>query len=353
MIIVMQPGATQAEIDRVIAEVNRLGFQSHPIYGAELTVIGVIGRRTAPIMEHLRTLPGVDRIMPVEQPYKLVSRPGRPRPSTFRVGSVLFGGPEVVVIAGPCSVESEEQLMTTARAVKAAGAHILRGGAYKPRTSPYSFQGLGKPALELLAQARAETGLPVITEVTDPRNVELVSEYADILQVGARNMQNYVLLQEVGRSRRPVMLKRGASGTLEELLMAAEYIAMGGDDRILLCERGLRTFEPQTRNTLDLSAVPVLKRLSHLPVAVDPSHAAGDWRLVPPLVWAAVAVGADAVMVEIHPNPEEALSDGPQALTLTRFAKLMQQIRQLPRYPYTDEEEADDSIIGPGRDGIP
>lgn len=341
MIIVMQAGATQAEIDRVIAEVDRLGFKSHPIYGAELTVIGIIGRRTAPIMEHLRTLPGVDRILPVEQPYKLVSRAGRLKPTAFRVGQVLFGGPELIVIAGPCAVESEEQLMTTARAVKEAGAHVLRGGAYKPRTSPHSFQGLGKPALELLAQARAETGLPVITEVTDPRNVELVSEYADILQVGARNMQNYVLLQEVGRARRPVVLKRGNSGTLEELLMAAEYIAMGGDDRILLCERGLRTFERQTRNTLDLSAVPVLKHLSHLPVAVDPSHAAGEWRLVPPLVWAAAAIGADAVMVEVHPNPREALSDGPQALTLPHFAQLMQQVRQLPRYSYEAEEEID------------
>jgi 3-deoxy-7-phosphoheptulonate synthase len=250
----------------------------------------------------------------------------------------VFGGPELVVIAGPCAVENEKQLMTTARAVKAAGAQVLRGGAYKPRTSPYSFQGLGKPALELLAQARAETGLPVITEVTDPRSVELVAEYADILQVGARNMQNYVLLQEVGRASRPVMLKRGLSGTLEELLMAAEYVAMGGDDRILLCERGMRTFERQTRNTLDLSAVPVLKYLSHLPVAVDPSHAAGEWRLVGPLAWAAAATGADAVMVEVHPNPEEALSDGPQALTLPRFAKLMQQLRQIPRYSYEEEE---------------
>ena len=338
MIIVMHSGATPDEIERVIAEVDRLGFQSHPIYGSELTVIGVIGRRTAPVMEHLRTLPGVDRIVPIEHPYKLISRQGRPHPSTLQVGPVTLGGPELVVIAGPCAVENEEQIFTTARAVQAAGAQILRGGAYKPRTSPYSFQGLGQRGLELLAQAGAETGLPIITEITDPRNVELVAGLADILQIGARNMQNYVLLQEVGKTSRAIMLKRGLSGTLEELLMAAEYIAMNGNDRILLCERGLRTFEPQTRNTLDLSAVPVLKHLSHLPVAVDPSHAAGEWRLVAPLAWAAAAIGADAVMIEIHPNPQAAFSDGPQALNLERFEKLMQQLRRVPRYSYEDEE---------------
>lgn len=259
-------------------------------------------------------------------PYRLVSRQFHPEPTVVKIGHVEVGGPDVVIMAGPCAVETQEQLLAAARAVKAAGAQLLRGGAFKPRTSPYSFQGHGEDGLRLLAEARAETGLPIVTEVMDPRDVELVSRYADVLQVGARNCQNFALLRELGQARRPVLLKRGMHVTAEELLQAAEYIVAGGNRDVILAERGIRTFETATRNTLDLSAVPVVKEQSHLPVLVDPTHGTGRWELVPPMARAAVAAGADALLIEVHPNPAEAWCDGPQALTPKRFTALMEQL---------------------------
>ncbi|HIE51152.1 MAG TPA: 3-deoxy-7-phosphoheptulonate synthase [Armatimonadetes bacterium] len=334
MVVVMEPGASTEQIDRVISEVREMGFKSHPIYGEEMTVIGVIGTRTAAAMERLAALSGVERVVPIEHPYKLTSREGRGRPSSFHVGGVHIGGSELVVIAGPCAVEGEEQFLSTARHVKQAGAQMLRGGIFKPRTSPYSFRGLGGKGLPLLAEARAETGLPVVSEVLDPRHVELMADYVDVYQIGTRNMQNFILLDEVGQAGKPVLLKRGFSATLHEMLLAAEYIASQGNDRIILCERGIRCFETSARYTLDLSAVPILKRETHLPIAVDPSHAAGKRWLVPPLACAAVAVGADVLMVEVHPRPAEAQSDGAQALTFGDFDRLMAQIANVPRYKY-------------------
>jgi 3-deoxy-7-phosphoheptulonate synthase len=265
----------------------------------------------------------------VARPFKRASRDFHPQDTVVPINGVQVGGEQVIVMAGPCAVESEEQLLESARAVKEAGAHVLRGGAFKPRTSPYSFQGLGEKGLRLLAQARAETGLPIVTEVMEPQTVPLVTTFADILQVGARNMQNYALLHAVGEAQRPVLLKRGMMSTIEELLMAAEYILSHGNNRVMLCERGIRTFETYTRNTLDISAVPMLKRLTHLPVVVDPSHGTGKWELVEPMARAAVAAGADGLMIEVHPHPEEALSDGAQSLKPERFAALMQSLRPI------------------------
>jgi 3-deoxy-7-phosphoheptulonate synthase len=269
---------------------------------------------------------GVERAVPVLQPFKLASREFHPQDTVVKVNGVLIGTNQIVVMAGPCAVESNEQLFVTARAVKKAGAKILRGGAFKPRTSPYSFQGLGVEGLKLLASARDETGLPVVTEVIAPEMVPLVSTYADILQIGARNMQNYSLLHAVGEIQRPILLKRGMMSTIEELLMAAEYILSHGNDRVILCERGIRTFEPYTRNTIDISAVPLLKKLTHLPVIVDPSHATGKWELVGPVSKAAIAAGADGLIIEVHPSPEEALSDGPQSLRPEKFEALMEEL---------------------------
>ncbi len=333
MIIIMEPGATPEQTAAVITEIENLGFTSHPIYGEHLTVVAVVGKHPGALREHFESLDGVSRVQLIDQSYKLVARAGR-EGSAFDVGGVTVGGGELVVIAGPCSVESEEQLMACARAAKAGGARLLRGGAFKPRTSPYSFMGLGERALELLAQAREETGLPVVSEVMDPRRVELLAQYVDMLQIGARNMQNFVLLAEVGQTGLPVMLKRGLAASIDDFLNAAEYIASQGNDRVLMCERGIRTFETTTRNTLDINAVPVLKRLTHLPVAVDPSHAAGERDYVAPLSWAAAAVGADVIMVEIHPTPSTALSDGGQSLDFASFAKLMDGLRGVPRYSY-------------------
>lgn len=329
MIIVMKREATSAQIGEVIARVEEWGYRVHLSEGEERTIIGLIGNGRPILREQLESMAGVERTVPILRPYKLASREFHPRNTVIRVGGATIGGEEFVVIAGPCAVESREQLLETARAVKAAGAHILRGGAFKPRTSPYAFQGLGEEGLRFLAEAREETGLPVVTEVMDPQQVPLVASYADILQVGARNIQNYALLHAVGECRMPVLLKRGMMSTVEELLMAAEYILSHGNYQVILCERGIRTFEPYTRNTLDISAVPLLKQLSHLPVIVDPSHASGRWELVEPLSCAALAAGADGLIIEVHPRPEEALSDGAQSLKPERFARLVERLRAL------------------------
>jgi 3-deoxy-7-phosphoheptulonate synthase len=327
MIVVMKRDATSAQIGEVIARVEEWGYRVHLSEGEERTIIGLIGNGRPILREQLESMAGVERTVPILRPYKLASREFHPRDTVIRVGDVAIGGEDFVIMAGPCAVESREQLLETARAVREAGAHILRGGAFKPRTSPYSFQGLGEEGLRLLAEARKQTGLPVVTEVMDPQQVALVASYADILQVGARNIQNYALLHAVGESRLPVLLKRGIMCTVEELLMAAEYVLSHGNYQVILCERGIRTFEPYTRNTLDISAVPLLKQLSHLPVIVDPSHATGRWELVEPVSCAALAAGADGLLVEVHPRPEEALSDGPQSLKPERFAALVRRLR--------------------------
>lgn len=327
MIIVMKRGATTAQIANVTARVEQMGYQAHLSEGAEHTIIGVIGNGRPIDREQIERMSGVDRTVPILRPFKLVSREFHPQDTIVPINGIEVGGEQVIVMAGPCSVESREQLMETATGVQAAGAKILRGGAFKPRTSPYSFQGLGEKGLRLLAEARKTTHLPVVTEVMAPQQVAIVSTYADILQIGARNMQNYALLHAVGESQRPVLLKRGMMSTIEELLMAAEYILSHGNNKVMLCERGIRTFEKYTRFTLDVSAVPVLKELSHLPVIVDPSHAAGKWELVAPIARAAVAAGADGLIIEVHPRPAEALSDGAQQLKLDTFAALMESLK--------------------------
>jgi len=327
MIVIMKQGATRTQVANVAARIQQLGCQAHVSEGAEHTIIGIIGNGRPLDREQLERMDGVERTVPILRPFKLASRDFHPQDTVVRVNGLSIGGKQVIVMAGPCAVESREQLLETARAVKDAGAQALRGGAFKPRTSPYSFQGLGEKGLRLLAEARAETGLPVITEVMEPQTVPLVTTYADILQVGARNMHNYALLHAIGESQRPVMLKRGMMSTIEELLMAAEYILSHGNERVILCERGIRTFEPYTRYTVDISAVPLLKQLSHLPVILDPSHGTGKWELVEPVSRAGVAVGADGLIIEVHPHPEEALSDGAQSLKPDRFAALMQSLR--------------------------
>lgn len=327
MIINMSTLATQEEINHVIERVKECGFQAHVIQGAERTVIGAVGsngRRTE--IEALRAAPGVQDVIQIAHPFKLVSRQLRQRCTIVEMNGVKIGGGELVVMAGPCSVESAEQLMETARAVKAAGANMLRGGAYKPRTSPYDFQGLGVEALHLLRQASEETGLPIVTEVMSEADVEVVAEYADMLQVGARNMQNFSLLRKLATFERPILLKRGPSATIKEWLLAAEYLLAGGNTNVVLCERGIKTFETATRNTLDLAAIALAKELTHLPVIADPSHGTGLRSLVPPMAKAAAAAGADGLMIEVHPCPERALSDGPQSLDLPGFAQLMKDL---------------------------
>jgi len=330
MIIVMKAGAAPEQISSVIAEVERLGYRPHPIYGVERTVIGAIGdERGKARLQALESMPGVEACVPILKPFKLASREVKQEGSVIDVGlGVKVGGRSLAVMAGPCSVESESQIMETARAVKAGGAQILRGGAYKPRTSPYSFQGMEEDGLLLLAKARAETGLPVVTEVMDPHDAELVAEHADILQVGARNVQNFALLKRLGKLRKPVLLKRGMMTTLQEFLMAAEYILSEGNPNVILCERGIRTFETATRNTLDLNAIPVLKEWTHLPVIVDPSHGTGYWQYVTPMAYAGIAAGADGLMIEVHPDPAHALSDGGQSLKPKRFHALMEGVRK-------------------------
>ena len=323
MIIVMKQEATKRDVDHLVARIEELGLGSHLIVGAERTVVGVVGKTYPELRQMFETLNAVDEVVPISKPYKLSSREFNPPDTVIEVRGIKIGGGETVVMAGPCSVENEEQLFATARAVKAAGAHILRGGAYKPRTSPYQFRGLGEEGLKLLKAASDETGMPVITEVMTPQDVDLVSRYADILQIGARNMQNYMLLEECGRSQKPVMLKRGLAGEIQEWLLCAEYIIAQGNRQVMLCERGIRTFETATRNTMDLSAIPLIKRLSHLPIIGDPSHGTGKWYLVEPMAKAAVAAGADGIMVEVHPNPDHALSDGAQSLTFESFERMM------------------------------
>jgi 3-deoxy-7-phosphoheptulonate synthase len=322
MMIVMKPTASEEEIAHVIARVESVGARAHLSQGDEVTVIGAIGDREHVARLELEGAAGVAQVVPILKPYKLSSAQLRSgEPSVFEIGGRKIGGDHFALIAGPCTVESREQLLETAHVVKDAGAAMLRGGAYKPRTSPYAFQGLGQEGLRLLAEAKRETGLPIVTELMDVRDIEAVIEVADVVQIGARNMQNYTLLSEVGRAGIPVLLKRGLSATLEELLLAAEYVLKEGNDQVMLCERGIRTFETAYRYTLDLMAVPVLKQLTHLPVVVDPSHAAGKRDLVTPLSLAAAAAGADGIIVEVHPNPEEAICDGPQALRADEFAE--------------------------------
>jgi len=326
MIVVMKVGASQEEISRVRKRIEGAGLKAHISQGTEHTVIGALGQVFPELRDSLEMLPGVDQVIPVSKPYKLASREFHPQDTVFELNGVAIGGNEIVVMAGPCAIESEDQLLATAQAVKAAGATVLRGGAFKPRTSPYQFRGLGESGLKMLAKVREETQMPVITEVMSTNDVDLVAKYVDILQIGARNMQNFILLDEVGRTKKPVLLKRGLSSSIQEWLLAAEYILAQGNTQVILCERGIRTFETYTRNTMDLSAIPIIEKVSHLPIFADPSHATGKWYLVPPLALAAVAAGADGLIIEVHPNPDLALADGPQSLTFENFRLLMSQL---------------------------
>lgn len=332
MIIVFKPGADEKDINHLIEKVGDLGLKTMRSQGAERTIIGVIGPEDKVRVQPLEVFPGVEKVMPVLAPYKLVSCDFKPERSVVEVTpDVKVGGKEIVVIAGPCSIESKEQLAGIAKEVKKTGTKILRGGAFKPRTSPYSFQGLETEGLKILKDVSQEQGLATITEVMDTRDVELVSKYTDILQVGARNMQNFKLLKEIGQSKKSVVLKRGLAATIKELLMSAEYILSEGNFNVIFCERGIRTFESATRNTLDLSAVPVIKQLSHLPIIVDPSHATGKWNLVGPLSKGALVCGSDGLLIEVHPNPEDALSDGPQQLIPEKFSVLMKELADIAK----------------------
>jgi 3-deoxy-7-phosphoheptulonate synthase len=329
MLILMHAHASREEIDGVMRHVREHGYEPIELPGADRIAIGVLGSNPRSIRDNVVGLPGVVDAVPVSKPYKMVGLEWHPGRSVVSVGSAQFGGAEFVVAAGPCAIESETQVLETARAVRGAGGTVLRGGAYKPRTSPYAFRGLGVAGLEMLARAREETGLPVVTEVLTPGDVEVVAAWADMLQVGTRNAQNYSLLEAVGQAGKPVMLKRGMSNTVEEWLLSAEYVLSQGNPDVVLCERGIRSFETATRNTLDLSAVPLVRSLSHLPIVVDPSHATGHRHLVGPMALAALACGADGLLIEVHPNPDEALSDGPQSLTLDGFSSLMSELRRI------------------------
>jgi 3-deoxy-7-phosphoheptulonate synthase len=332
MMIVLRPDATEEQINHIIEKVQKLGLKPHVSKGTQRTIIGVIGPEDVLQVTPLEVFPGVEKVMPVLTPYKLVSREFKSEDSVIDLGKgVKIGGKKIIVMAGPCAVENLDTLFEIAEQVKKAGATVLRGGAFKPRTSPYSFQGLGEEGLKYLNKVGSELGLVTASEVMDPRDVELVARYADILQIGARNMQNFNLLKEVGLTKKPVLLKRGMSSTIKEMFMSAEYILSGGNFNVMLCERGIRTFEDSTRNTLDISAVPLVKQLSHLPIVVDPSHAAGKWGLVGPLSKAAVASGADGLIIEVHSHPEDALSDGAQSLLPSNFAALMQELKGLAK----------------------
>jgi 3-deoxy-7-phosphoheptulonate synthase len=329
MIVVMKRGTSEEAVRNLAQRIEQMGLKAHVIHGTERTVIAAVGEKRNGERETLESYEEVEKVVPILAPYKVASRETKPDPTVVRVRDLVLGGGQVGVIAGPCSVESEEQILASARAVRAAGAAGLRGGAFKPRTSPYAFQGLKEEGLKLLAAAREETGLAIVTEVMTPHLVELVADYADILQIGARNMQNYHLLQAVGETRKPVLLKRGASATMDEFLLAAEYILDQGNQEVILCERGIRAFESHTRFTLPLASVPYLKERTHLPVVIDPSHGTGIASLVPPMCTAAIAAGTDGLIIEIHPNPHEALSDGAQSLTLEAFADVMTQCRKV------------------------
>jgi 3-deoxy-7-phosphoheptulonate synthase len=326
MIVIMKMKASEDDIEAVITRIKNEGLKTHLSRGEERTIIGIIGDERQLDRGAISRMDSVDRVVPVLRPFKLASRDFQPEDTRIPLNGHIMGGKKVIVIAGPCSVESMDQMMETAIAVKEAGAHMLRGGAFKPRTSPYSFQGMGEEGLKILADVRQETGLYIVTEVMAPEQVDLVVKYADVLQIGTRNMQNYALLNAVGKTNMPVLLKRGMMSTIEELLMSAEYIMSNGNHKVILCERGIRTFEKYTRNTLDINAVPVLKELTHLPVVVDPSHATGKWTLVKAASKAGVAAGADGLIIEVHPNPAEAVSDGEQSLKPRRFAELMVEV---------------------------
>jgi 3-deoxy-7-phosphoheptulonate synthase len=327
MIIVMHSNATLNDINNVEKKLSQLGFKTHPIFGEVKTVIGAIGDKRNLNTQAILTMPGVEKIVPIMKPFKLASRELKEVPTVIDVDGILIGGKKIVVMAGPCAVESREIFFDIARSVAAAGASFLRGGVYKPRTSPYSFQGLEEEGLEIIAEARQETGLKIITEVVDTRDMEMVAQYTDIIQIGARNMQNFRLLQEAGQSGKPILLKRGFAATIEEWLMAAEYIMDAGNDNVILCERGIRTFESATRNTIDMSAIPVVKELSHLPIVIDPSHSSGNWKYVPSLSKGAIATGADGLIIEVHSNPAMALSDGSQSLKPANFRHLMEELK--------------------------
>ncbi|PKB80862.1 MAG: 3-deoxy-7-phosphoheptulonate synthase [SAR202 cluster bacterium Io17-Chloro-G9] len=330
MIVVMIKDSRDGELEEVCRRIeSNPGLKAQVFHGVERIVVGVLGTVPPDLKERLELLDGVSEVVPISKPYKLASREFHPDSSKVVVGSAVIGGDEPVVMAGPCSVEDEEQMISTARAVKAAGATVLRGGAFKPRTSPYSFRGMGLEGLKLLKLAKEETGLPIITEVMAPGDVDTVAQYADILQIGTRNMQNYSLLDEVGEAGKPVMVKRGMAAPYEEWLLAAEYVLARGNDQVMLCERGIRGFEQFTRFTLDVAAIPVIKRLSHLPILADPSHSTGKWYLVTPVALAAVAAGAHGLLVEVHPNPDKALCDGPQSLTFANFNAMMDQVRSV------------------------
>ena len=329
MLIVMDSLATAEDVRRVVAAIENAGLQAHPIPGAQRTAIGITGNRGTVESAAFENLPGVAEVIPVTAPYKLVSREAKREDTVVVIGGVPVGGERIAVVAGPCAVESEKQALAIAHAVRDAGATLYRGGAFKPRTSPYSFQGLGEAGLKILAKVREETGLPIVTEVLDTESAELVAEYADCLQIGARNMQNFALLKKVGRLRKPVLLKRGMSATIEEFLLSAEYLLAEGNYEVVLCERGVRTFANHTRNTLDLSVIPYVKRISHLPILVDPSHGTGKRLKVLPMSRASIAAGADGLLIEVHDRPETALSDGPQALLPDMFAQLMKETRLL------------------------
>ena len=329
MIVVMALGTAQVDLDNIKERIEARGMRAQINTGAERTVIGVMGSIPPDFKDEMELMNGVDEVVMISKPYKLASREFHPDDTIIKVGDAVIGGPDPVIMAGPCSVEDEEQMVSTAIAVKAAGATILRGGAFKPRTSPYSFRGMGEDGLKLLQLAKQETGLPIITEVMATSDVETVAKYADILQIGARNMQNYNLLDEVGKIGKPVMVKRGLSASYEEWLLAAEYVLAGGNENVILCERGIRGFETFTRFTLDVAAVPVIKRLSHLPIVADPSHSTGKWYLVTPVALASVAAGAHGLLIEVHPNPDQAKCDGPQSLTFENFDILMEQVHAI------------------------
>lgn len=331
MIIVMSQSATRQEIDNVERKLSELGFKTHPIFGEIKTVIGAIGDKRLLNTHSISSMPGVESLVPIMKPFKLASKELKQVPTIIEIGDVKIGGNQVVVIAGPCAIESEESFVETAIKVKDAGAKILRGGAFKPRSSPYSFQGLEEEGLIIMSKAREVTGMKLVTEVVDTRDVELVASYVDIIQIGARNMQNFRLLKEVGLTKKPILLKRGLSATIEEWLMAAEYIMAEGNKNIILCERGIRTFETATRNTIDMSAIPVVKELSHLPIIIDPSHAAGSWKYVGALSKGAIATGADGLIIEVHLDPPNAMSDGPQSLRPSKFAQLMKEFEPVAK----------------------
>jgi 3-deoxy-7-phosphoheptulonate synthase len=329
MIVIMKSQAKMRDISAVIARIEDAGYKAHLSEGDERTIIGLIGNGRPVDRDQVERMAGVERCVPVLKPFKLASRDFKPKDTKFPIGSHVVGSSEIVLMAGPCSVESRSQILETAHACKEAGAHILRGGAFKPRSSPYSFQGMGEEGLKYMAEAREQTGMPIVTEVMEPALVPLVCEYADILQIGARNMQNYALLHAVGESQHPVLLKRGMSSLMEEWLMSAEYILSHGNTRVMLCERGIRTFEKYTRNTFDINAIAVMKQMSHLPIIADPSHATGKWEYVAAAARASVAAGADGLIIEVHPRPDEALSDGGQSLKPKRFAELVTEMKAI------------------------